>query len=333
MIFLIGNLLLILCYYGLSFYGSGVVSNTPDIIKLLDHSIIGTLLVLTIILRVAIKLDEIILKKRQSNGLIINITEEELTLFNQSECLETPLLQAASFQQIAPQYIQYSDEVNLTSYEQESLALLKKEFHNTCEIDHDLLKESQLITLEEHCLIADFPHLPLIQDREQWGLIARTDIPKNSLLPWVSDWGVIKTADFELLDDTETMNRRRLYRDQSWEVFQGGGRQQRSNPALLANFFWCQTPSMATSKSPFMLYPPHFLGIPNCAYVTCRSEQGVHSGLLAWRNIKAGEQILMYTGSGSALINLYVRLTFIQIIKMIYPAIFLLILFKIYYNV
>jgi hypothetical protein len=324
LLFFILNMSLLLIHHLMNFYakdiaGADFLAISP-ILEYLSHSAVSVIISLIIIFMVALDLDERVLKQRQSSKMHIDLDADHIQLLNESQWIETHIL--ADHDQ--PVWSCYS-EVN-----ESDLKILQEEFMHKCEVDEST-QSAQYCDLYTHCELAVLPQLPQIQMRDQWGLFAKEDISKNKILPWVSDWGVIRLDELDDLADVARMNRRRLYRNQTFEIFQGGGIGQRSNPAIFANFFWCQTPSMTSKKSPFILYPPHFLGIPNCVYVTWESQGRMHSGLQSWRDIQAGDQILMYTGSGYALWNLHIRLFLIQGIKMIYPATFVLLVLQMYH--
>lgn len=324
LLFFILNMSLLLIHHLMNFYAKDMVGvdflATSLMLEYLSHSAVSVMISLIIVFMVALDLDERVLKQRQSSKMHIDLDVDHIHLLNESQWIETHILTDQD-QAIWSCYSKINES---------DLKTLQEEVLHKCEIDEST-KSAQFCDLYTHCELAVLPQLPQIQMRDQWGLFAKEEISKNKILPWVGDWGVIRLDELDDLTDVMHMNRRRLYRNQTFEVFQGGGIGQRSNPAIFANFFWCQTPSMTSKKSPFILYPPHFLGIPNCVYVTYKHQGHVYSGLQSWRDIKAGDQILMYTGSGYALWTLYIRLFLIQAIKMIYPATLLLLILQVYY--
>jgi hypothetical protein len=148
--------------------------------------------------------------------------------------------------------------------------------------------------------VSTLPHLPLVshqKNREQVGLFSVQNIPQWSLFYWMGDIHVIHNSERHLLSSTVKMNRRTLASFDEVNFFQGGDSQQRSGCGVLANFFWCNTRSTPSSLSPYWILPSHFLGEPNCVYVTTKKDGQLCSALLVFKEIRANEQILMFIGS------------------------------------
>ena len=317
-IFFIFNIFLVISNHSIHWWSDLSTSSSNYIF--LQASWLTVSMSMIIVLRVAIFLDDMVLKHLQQTEHQVSLHQEQsLNLFNEIECIESEI-RLDLFSNF--KWICYSPLTH------DQLTQLQQEFYEHCVYEHHA--DPTAFDFHQSCYLGDLPHLPQIQGRDQWGLFAQQTIAKNTILPWISDLGVVHVNDIDQLDESVQMNRRRLYSDQNWEIFQSAGPKQRSNPSLLANFFWCQTPNMNTTRSPFILYPPHFLGKPNCVYITCKFQSHIHSALLAWREISQGDQILMYTGSGYAIVNLYIRLLFVDMIKLIYPATLVACLLKYY---
>ena len=112
----------------------------------------------------------------------------------------------------------------------------------------------------------------------------------------MGDTHIIHDSERHLLSSTLKMNRRTLASFGEVRFFQGGDPQQRSGCGVLANFFWCHTHSTPNHLSPYWLLPSNYLGAANCVYVTTKKDGRLCSALLAFKALKADEQILMFTG-------------------------------------
>lgn len=177
------------------------------------------------------------------------------------------------------------------------------------------------IKLSDYLEASTLPHLPQIENRDQLGLFALRTIPAQRIFLWESDLGVARSSARFRLPTPVKMNRRTLCSQHGLDLFQGGGRDQRSNASILANFYWCHSESTPQKNGRFLIFPPHFLGTPNCEYVTTLNAQGVPcSGLKTLRSIEKNEQILMYTGSTQSMLTIQLRISIGWFIHIIAPA-------------
>lgn len=77
---IICSFILIITHHLVGFYGYSPQVHAPSIMILLQSNVLSGLLSLLILLRVAIYLDEAVLQKRQENGVLVKIHEDELSL-------------------------------------------------------------------------------------------------------------------------------------------------------------------------------------------------------------------------------------------------------------
>ena len=184
--------------------------------------------------------------------------------------------------------------------------------------------------IEEYLEVCTLPYLPKCEGRVQVGLFAKKDIPVDTLFYWHSDLGVARSEDRHVLDPIVNMNRRTLTTLNGYDYFQGGGSRQRSGPGVLANFFWCNTDTTNINASSHILMPPNFLGDANCGYATVKREHQLCSALVSFREICAGDQILMFTGSGKNLMAIRYRLILSYLVRLIFPALLTIPFLKLY---
>lgn len=235
-----------------------------------------------------------ILKKRQQIGEKAYLSLEGIAQINQKFQLETIIIH------------EDTDCGSPNVYKHRSSTYELKDFEDELQLfDHyqknfDVNLEGIPRKSETYLHVCTLPHLPSVthkKKRLQVGLFATQKIPQWSLFYWNGDIDIIHNSERHLLSPTVKMNRRTLASFGEVSFFQGGDAQQRSGCGVLANFFWCNTQSTAMSLSPYWILPAHFLGEPNCIYVTTKKEDKLCSALLTFKDIEADEQILMFTGS------------------------------------
>ena len=238
--------------------------------------------------------DYTLLKRRQQIGDSASLDREGIQYINQNFQLETVIIHEDEDCQPPKRYQHSSSQYTASSFhnERQQFELYQRDFE---EILEGVPRRG-----ETFLKVSTLTHLPLLShqhNREQVGLFAQQDIPEWSLFYWIGDIHIIHNSERQLLSSAVKMNRRTLATFDEISFFQGGDLQQRSGFGVLANFFWCHTHSTPSDLSPYWILPFHFLGEANCVYVTTKREGYLCSALLAFKEIKADEQILMFTGS------------------------------------
>ena len=276
---------------------------------------------LVLLLGVAVALDERVTKRRNLRGETFQLDREGVATLNIDLQLETLILHE---DEPADRFSFYADGL---SADDESL--LEERFSEYV-ATYQPEEGGEEISFEDNVEVSTLPYLPLVNDRSQLGLFARAPLKKGSVLVWDSDIGVARSDERDILDLTAHMNRRTLFQAEGFDFFQGGSEIQRSNPALLGNFFWCHTESTSAERRSHLVMPPHYLGAPNCVYITTLKGGQLCSGLMTFAHIKAGEQLLMFTGNGRNLFAVQTRLVLSYGISLLFPATLCLPLIKLY---
>ena len=269
--------------------------------SLLFSSSITFLTTLSLILGFLYVHDQRILRLRQKTGRRTSLDRDGLQVLNRDFNIETSIIHEDDPFGDWKIYTQDFPEHVLEELHSQFLQAQKEVEENT---------EGTPKSSEMYLEIRTLPHLPSLLERDQVGLFTKKKVPKWSLFYWTGDLGVAWSDSALDLPTDAHMNRRTLISLDGVDFFQGGSQIQRSSCAVLANFFWCNTSTTPHLKSPYYLLPPHFLGVPNCVYVTTKKDGQVCSALLAFKEIKKDEQILMFTGfsSQSKIIDRHLKL-------------------------
>ena len=234
-----------------------------------------------------------ILKRRKQTGDSASLDQAGIQYINQNFQLDTVIIHEDDHCG-PPKIYKHS----LSQYTDSSFYDVRLQFdHYQRQFDENI--EGIPRRGETYLNVNTLPYLPVLSHRsarEQVGLFARQDIPQWSLFYWIGDTHIIHDSERHLLSSTVRMNRRTLATFDDVSFFQGGDPQQRSGCGVLANFFWCHTESTPKALCPYWILPSHFLGEANCVYVTTKKEGHLCSALLAFKALKANEQLLMFTG-------------------------------------
>ena len=199
--------------------------------------------------------------------------------------------------------------------------------------DPVLLTDHNVVSWKDALEIRTLPYLSPLNGRPQLGLFARYEIAPQSLFLWQSDLGLIQRGELEQKTELDELiadlNRRPILRTSHYEIFQGAGVRQRSNPLVLVNFSWCNTEGTPSSESVYRLLPPHDLGQDNCHFATvlkpqqtaAKQDMSICSGLITHRTIFPGQQLLAFTGKGSSLRAVTIRRSISALLTLARPAI------------
>ena len=272
--------------------------------------------------------DETRLAQRQTSGRRFPLDQMGIDQLNDAMGLETVIVHEDDHSEV---WCVYS-----SSIEPDVLERLRESYkHYQSTVEANL--EGVPRRAEQFLDVRALPDLPSLNERHQVGLFAAQDIPAWSLFYWSGDLGVAHQSDHHL-SETVQMNRRTLVTLNGVDFFQGGSERQRSMSGVLANFYWCDSQSTHAAQCDYRVLPPHFLGEPNCVYVTTRRGQVVCSGLLAFKEIKANDQLLMFTGSDEQSraierrLNFYRMLPYLALVGFSIPVLQLLYIITAYFK-
>ena len=236
--------------------------------------------------------DQKILSLRQQSGSRFSLDPQGIMHLNQTLQLETQIMHEDD---PFGQWKLHSPPEEDAPFSPQFLTHLHTQFQDYQE-QLEINQEGIPRRCDTYLEVRTLPHLPSVLERQQVGVFTTQNVPQWSLFYWTGDLGVAYSHHRHDLATSTHMNRRTLAILNEVDFFQGGSLNQRSNCGVLANFFWCNSSTTPNHDTPYYLLPPHFLGMPNCVYVTTKKEGQICSGLLAFKEIKADEQLLMFVG-------------------------------------